>query len=64
MFTKLEEHKQMKEQFEKAQKPYAKRMEEVEKAKRKYHKKCEEHRFLLNQVRYASTEGNLSSTQV
>lgn len=54
----------MKEQFEKAQKPYANQLAKVERAKRKYHKSCEDHRTMLNRVRYASTEVKLSPTQV
>lgn len=54
----------MKKQFEKAQKPYATQLAKVERAKQKYYKSCEDHRTLLNRVRYASTEVNLSPTQV
>jgi len=60
----LKEKKDMDDQFNKVQKPWAKLLKKVNKAKTDYHNACKAERTAINQERNASGDSSLSPDQV
>lgn len=63
-WSEIKEYKKMKKAFKKVQKPYAKRLKKVDKAKRIYYRACANQKILMNQMRHAAADLNISSRQV